>query len=158
MGARVPSLPASHPPPSHGLLPASVPAGRDVCRALHDRSDVPGGCAAATQRSTSCLSQAHHVACCPALALVSPSSLPACSHITRPWAWVQVEGVGQPHRIPRRLGLMPVMVKSKACHLRGATREQLVKAKVGAGAGPGTWGAGAAAAAALRPWGGGVLP
>ena len=41
----------------------------------------------------------------------------------------QIEGVATQQRLSRRLGQIPIMVKSKACYLRHMKRGELVRAK-----------------------------
>jgi hypothetical protein len=56
----------------------------------------------------------------------------------------QAEG-GTEQRLSKRLGSLPIMLKSKACYLRNMTRRELVARKVGAGLDRGGWRRGAAA-------------
>ena len=57
------------------------------------------------------------------------SSTPAGAPLPSP-ASAEAKTVSQPqHRLTRRLGSLPIMVKSRACYLRHLTRRQLVAAK-----------------------------
>lgn len=56
----------------------------------------------------------------------------------------QMEGLGHTQRLSKRLGQLPIMVKSKACYLRHLSRRELVKLRVGGwvdgtGLGGGPW-------------------